>query len=169
MGRDKALLPFRGGALAESVARVVELAAGSVAIVGRDELGSYRAIPDRYPGEGPLGGILTALEDSESYFNLIVACDMPEVTPGFLAGLLDAADDSDADVLIPIGPAGMPEPLCAVYHRRSLGALERAFRQGVRKVIEAAAEVEVVLLPIAEVIEFQNVNTPEDWSGYGAE
>ena len=29
MGRDKALLPFRGGALADSVARAVEQAAGS--------------------------------------------------------------------------------------------------------------------------------------------
>ena len=32
MGRDKALLPFRGGALAESIAHSVELAAGSVVI-----------------------------------------------------------------------------------------------------------------------------------------
>src|SRR4051812_45370219 len=120
MGRDKALLPFRGGGLAESIARSVRLAAGSAVVVGRAELAGYPAIPDIYPGEGPLGGILTALRHSRAYWNLIVACDMPELTPAFLAELLDAADNADADALLPAGPSGRLEPLCAVYHRRAL-------------------------------------------------
>ena len=58
MGRDKARLPFRGGDLASAVAAAVASAAGNVTLVGHAEL---PAIPDRYPGGGPLGGILTAL------------------------------------------------------------------------------------------------------------
>ena len=68
MGRDKALLPFRGGALAQSVARAVSATAGSVTLVGDPEryggLG-YAVIADIYPGEGPLGGILTALGNTQ--------------------------------------------------------------------------------------------------------
>jgi len=169
MGRDKALLPFRGGRLAESVAEAVEAAAGSVAVVGRTELGRFRAIPDRYPGEGPLGGILTALADSAADWNLVVACDMPEITAAFLTGLLGAAAASGADALIPLGPSGRPEPLCAVYHRRCVGPLHGAFDRGVRKVMEAVAEVAAHVCPVVEVAQFQNVNTPEDWSDYAAE
>jgi molybdopterin-guanine dinucleotide biosynthesis protein A len=65
MGRDKARLPYRGGALAEWVAHAVDAAAGSVTLIGNPELG----IPDLYPGEGPLGGILTALAPRELHFS----------------------------------------------------------------------------------------------------
>ena len=168
MGCDKALLPFRGGSLGEAIAAAVESAAGSVAIVGRAELGRFRAIPDRYPGEGPLGGILTALGDSAADWNLIVACDMPAVTVPFLHRLLDRAIEANAVALIPRGASGRPEPLCAVYHRRAQSGLEKAFGRGVRRIMQAVAEVGAVVCPIEEVAEFQNVNTPEDWSGYAA-
>src|SRR6266566_1257366 len=113
MGRDKARLPYRGGTLAEWVARQVELAAQSATLVGNPvgnvELGG---IPDLYPGQGPLGGILTALHHSATDWNLIVACDMPEVSAEFLGALLAAAEGSGADALLPRGPSGQPEPLC---------------------------------------------------------
>ena len=169
MGRDKALLPFRGGALAESVARAVESAAGSVVIVGRNELAGYATIPDLYPGEGPLGGILTALRHSRAHWNLIAACDMPQLTPSFVAELLDAAEDADVDALLPMGPSGLPEPLCAVYHRRAMGAMGEAFEAGTRKVMAALEGLEAAAYPVAEVAQFQNVNTPEDWAGYAAD
>jgi molybdopterin-guanine dinucleotide biosynthesis protein A len=169
MGRDKAILPFRGGVLASSVARAVESAAGSVVLVGRAPIAGYPAIPDLFPGEGPLGGILTALRHTRSDWNLIAACDMPSLTPEFLRQLLDAAADSAAAALIPQGPSGRPEPLCAVYHRIALPALEEAFLRGTRKVMAALESVPIVHYPVAQVAQFQNVNTPEDWAGYAAE
>uniref|UniRef100_Q01XR8 Molybdenum cofactor guanylyltransferase n=1 Tax=Solibacter usitatus (strain Ellin6076) TaxID=234267 RepID=Q01XR8_SOLUE len=166
MGRDKALLPFHGAPLAEAVARRVEEAAGSVTIVGHPALGG---IGDRYPGEGPLGGILTALHHTSAEWNLIVACDMPQVSAGLLRRLLSIAAVSPALVILPHGPEGRPEPLCAVYSTRALPALEAAFAGGIRKVTTALAELPVERLDISEVADFQNVNTPEDWSAYAAE
>jgi molybdopterin-guanine dinucleotide biosynthesis protein A len=169
MGRDKALLPFRGGSLAGNVAHAVELAAGSVVVVGRPEFLHYPAIPDRYPGEGPLGGILTALEHTRAEWNLVVACDMPAITTEFLQNLLDRAEASGRDALIPQGPTGRPEPLCAVYRKSALDPLAREFARGVRKIMMAAEALDALPWEVAEVAQFQNVNTPEDWAGYGGE
>jgi len=171
MGRDKALLPFRGTFLGKSVAQAVHEAAGNVTLVGDLALAEsigYPAIADHYPGEGPLGGVLTALQHTTADWNLITACDMPELTPDFLIGLLDAAWRAGADVLMPAGPAGLPEPLCAVYRREAHEEIAAAFRGGIRKVTAAFAGLRVVQIPVTEIKPFQNVNTPEDWAGYAA-
>ena len=165
MGRDKARLPFRGGLLVGAVARAVSLAAGNVTLVGHSELPS---IPDRYPGGGPLGGILTALHHSSADWNLIVACDMPEVSAAFLGQLLAQAMRSQPGVVLPHGPDGLPQPLCAAYHRCALAPLDDHFGRGVRRVTEALSGLDVERFSVAELSLFQNVNTPQDWDAYAA-
>ncbi len=169
MGRDKALLPFRGGVLIESVAAIVRQAAGDAILVGNPNLYAglgFTVIPDLYPGEGPLGGILTALAHSAASWNLVAACDMPDLTEDFLGGLLDRAERSGADALLPAGPSGRLEPLCAVYHSRCRPLLERAFAAGTRKIAEALESVKVARLEVAEGARFHNINTPEDWADH---
>jgi len=163
MGRDKAMLPFRGATLAQWIAKQVAEAAGSAMLVGNASTG----IADLYPSEGPVGGILTALAHSDADWNLIVACDMPQADAPFLRRLLDAARERDADALLPRGPSGMLEPLCAVYHRRVREVMAARFAEGERKVTACLAGVAVAELEVAEVAQFQNVNTPEDWALHG--
>jgi molybdopterin-guanine dinucleotide biosynthesis protein A len=170
MGRDKALLPSHGRTLAEAVAGLVSAAAGPAALVGgprRITPVQFGFVPDLYPGEGPLGGILSALQDSTADWNLIAACDMPGLKVDFLRALLDLAEHSEGDAMVPIGPDSRLEPLCAAYHRRCYQPLAQAFARGVRKIAVALEEVRMVTWPVPEELScFQNVNTPEDWAAY---
>ena len=169
MGRDKALLPYRGTTLAQSVAAAVRAVTETVRVVGSPLHHAYLGYPvvvDVYPGEGPLGGILTALQQTSADWNLIVACDMPGLEADFLRRLLDTAEHSSGDALVPAGPSGRLEPLCAAYHRRSLQGLYTAFARGVRKIAAALEEVRTITWHVPEVSCFQNVNTPEDWAAY---
>lgn len=169
MGRDKALLPFRGGTLGRYIADAVATAAGNTVLVGDPAmyaLFGYPVIPDRYPGEGPLGGILTALSHTDADWNLVVACDMPGLETPFLKSILDAAEELGYDTLVPSGPSGRPEPLCAVYHRRALAPFDAVFAHGERRMTAALAAVRTTILPVSGTDPFQNVNTPEDWAEY---
>ena len=169
MGRDKALLPFHGGALVSHVAATVAAAAGSVALIGDPQkyghLG-YTVLPDHSPGAGPAGGIETALSQTAADWNLVLACDMPAIPVEFLRGLLDAAELLNADALLPAGPSGRLEPLCAVYHRRCLQTLHCALEAGVRKVTDAMAGLGVARFPVDNAACFENLNTPEEWACY---
>jgi len=171
MGRDKALLPYRGGALASHVAAMVEAAAGSVRLIGDPEkyghLG-YPVLPDRRPGMGPLGGIASALSYTAADWNLVTACDMPALASGFLAELLELAEGYGADALVPAGPSGRWEPLCAVYHRRCRAALETALDAGVRRVSGALAGLDVRIRKVDDPACFENLNTPEEWACHDA-
>jgi molybdopterin-guanine dinucleotide biosynthesis protein A len=80
--------------------------------------------------------------------------------------LLDTAEHSGCDVLIPRTPGGRDQPLCAVYRRSAREAIEERFQAGIRKVMVGLEELAVDHLEVSEIVQFQNVNTPEDWADY---
>ncbi len=169
MGRDKASMPYRGRTLVEHVASAVAEAAGSVTLVGAPERYPGLDLPriaDTRTGLGPLAGIHSALSASRAAWNLIVACDMPAVSAPFLRTLLDAAERSGCDCLIPSGPSGLPEPLCAVYHLRCLRPIGEALDCNVRKIVDGLAGVRSASWIVPESEWFRNANTPEEWTQY---
>ena len=169
MGRDKALLEHQGARLIARVAVSVNEAAGAVALIGdpakyRDF--GYPVHPDKLTGCGPLAGIHSALSVTEADWNLVVACDMPDVEPGFLRRLLELAESAGADCLLPAGDSGRPEPLCAVYHRRGLPKIQKALESGVRKVLDGLIGLRMEVVRIEGAGPFRNINTPEEWVEY---
>ena len=170
MGCDKALLPFRGGTLVQSVARAVGQAAGSAVLVGDPRLYEhlgYPAIPDLYPGEGPLGGILTALHHTSADWNLVAACDMPELSGGIPGASAGRRRALDADALVapdrPAAPNRCARSTTAARARR----WSAPSRRGVRSVRAALKTSHDPRLRTGSP-PFQNVNTPEEWADYAA-
>src|SRR5689334_4787467 len=88
MGVNKALLPYGSTTLVQHIAAEVGRAAGSATLIGPpavyEPLG-LTVIPDLRPNLGPMAGIVTALTVSPADLTLIVACDLPGLSSGFLA------------------------------------------------------------------------------------
>lgn len=176
MGADKALLELGGVPMALRTARLVAPLVASVTVVGPPErfapLG-LEAIPDREPGLGPLGGIATALAHTRTEWNLVLACDLPYLTAAWLAHLIARAREGCADALLPHSETAgrlLPEPLCAIYHRRCLATIDAALARGIRKVTDGLAGLRLVAIPPAEWKAFdssgrlfKNINAPEDF------
>ncbi|MBM3810007.1 MAG: molybdenum cofactor guanylyltransferase [Acidimicrobiia bacterium] len=167
MGADKALLSLGGTTLLVQACRHVEQAAGQAVVIGPPEryahLGLREVIPDVRAGLGPLGGIHTALSLRRAEWNLIVACDMPALDLAVLNRLIKEAEAADPGCLMPVDGAGREHPLCAVYHRECLAAVEAAIGQGQFKVREALRGVTVKTVQIHDSECFLNLNTPADW------
>jgi molybdenum cofactor guanylyltransferase len=171
MGREKALLPYRGTTLVEYVARTVQEAAGSVTLIGDPakfgHLG-WPVLPDEVPSLGPASGIYTALRASATDWNLILACDMPAISVDILRELLRLAETAGSDCLAASGSDGKPEPLCAIYHRRCLPALNTALRDNRLKMRDLLNELGAKSMPVAQAM-LANVNTPAEWTEFESE
>jgi molybdopterin-guanine dinucleotide biosynthesis protein A len=169
MGSDKALLPFRGRTLVEHVMAQVDSVISNVTLVGDSSRYidfRYPVTEDRFEGCGPLAGIHAALAITNCEWNLILACDMPEITPQFLNQLMERAESGCADAVIPVPPGGVPEPLCAAYQRRCVGVIANALRNGVRKVTDGLAGLEIDYWSVPHSHFFRNLNTPQEWALY---
>lgn len=176
-GRDKALALVGGQTMLARMCGLALGVAGRVKIVAPGDDTRHPGVPvvaDGWPGEGPLGGILTALGDSrrwhpEEPWNLILGCDMPFLTGEWLAFLSESAEKSPAMAVLPYSAHG-PEPLCACWRTAAEPALRAAFGRGVRKISEALSQVPTEVLDERAWKRFDsagrlfwNMNTPADY------
>ena len=180
-GRDKALVRFTAMPLLLEIAQLAQTCTSEVAVVGSaqkyaDLDGNLEIIEDRWPGEGPLGGIITALQHTvathrSAEWNLILSCDMPFLTAEWLKFLVDRARASapETQVILPHSAHG-PEPLCACYRTNAAEPLKNVFDRGVRKVTQALKQVRTEVLDESVWKRFDsagrlfwNMNTPADF------
>ena len=115
MGSDKAQRPFCGVASATRTSRLLATLFEDVMLVGgqapTDAVG--RRIEDAPGPRSALRGLVAALEASHAERVLIVATDLPLLTPALLLALVAWPV---ADVVLPRRGAHM-EPLCALWSR----------------------------------------------------
>ena len=97
-GQDKALAEIDGAPMLLRMRALLSRVAADVQVVA--VLQKYAAlgvtgVPDRWEGQGPLAGIITALlttkENGRAGWNLIIGCDMPFLTEEWLSYLLKRA------------------------------------------------------------------------------
>jgi molybdopterin-guanine dinucleotide biosynthesis protein A len=164
MGRDKAVLPWRGATLVENIAELVASVAGSATIVGpadRYQALGLSVLPDLRPGLGPLSGLETALTASTSEWNLVLACDLINVDRALLVCLFDRAEASNADVTVARDASGFVHPLCAVYNRRCLAAASAALDRHELRLLTLIDTLNAAFVDTTQPL--LNVNTPEEW------
>ena len=171
MGTDKAFVTRDGCTL---LARALELAhsvTADVRIVGDSAKFAPFApvVEDVFRGCGPLGGIHAALRASQADLNLILAVDVPFVSPALLQYLIARARTSAAATVTAARAIGGWQPLCAVYRPRFADAAEAALSAGRYKIdaLFVAAPTQMVSEEELEAAGFspkmfRNLNTPED-------
>ena len=149
MGRDKSTLEIDGVAMVERVAGALrDAGAREVARVGTD-------VPDLFPGDGPLGGIITALRWAGDDVVVTAPCDMPWLDVAHVTPLVDALGAND--VAYADG-----QHLVAVWAPRALVALEIAFAAGERSPRRALTRLRAVAVTLPAGDWSRDIDTPED-------
>jgi len=155
MGREKASLLVAGVPMAVRVAEGLRAAGGEEVVCVGPAVGGLPAVPDAHPGEGPLGGILTAMAWAGDRTVVVAPCDLLSPEPEAFASLASAA--------APVAAALAARPLPIAVRPAARGPLEAAFAEGERSIRGALASsgltvVAVDLAPSA----LADADTPDD-------
>ena len=174
MGSDKAFVVLDGRTL---LARTLDLARAvsrNVHIVGdRSKFAAFASVvEDSFPNCGPLAGIHAALRVSTSDLNLILAVDVPFVSPALLQYIITRAKNSpDSTVTAPRAAGGL-QPLCAIYRRDFAEVAEKSLRDHRHKIDALFDSVRTQIILEGELEAagfsprlFRNLNTPQDLAG----
>jgi molybdopterin-guanine dinucleotide biosynthesis protein A len=174
LGRDKVQETIGADNLLQRVLSQLTLFKRDIIVVTADKkplprFNGYqraRVVTDIYPGKGALGGIYAGLAESNSNYNLVVACDMPFLNQALLRYMVGLS--AGFDLVVPrLGE--LLEPLHAVYARSCLAPIEGLLKRGSLEVRALFDLVKVRYVGAGEIdrfdpqhLSFFNVNTEAD-------
>lgn len=125
-----------------------------------------KIIVDLYPGKGALGAIYTGLASADTFYSLVVGCDMPFLNGTLLHYLIELAPNFDA-VVPKIDD--MTEPLHSVYSKDCLASIKQLLHQDRLAISELFSSVKTRYISNNEIAEFDpehlslfNINTQDD-------
>jgi molybdopterin-guanine dinucleotide biosynthesis protein A len=174
LGHDKVLEKIGDTTLLERVVSHIDPFSKNIVIVTANERTfapltkhlKVKIVPDILPGQGSLGGIYTGLVTSGSFYNLVVAADMPFLNGPLLRYMIEKSEGYDF-VLPRVND--LFEPLHAVYSRNCIEPIKKLLEQGKKAIIELFKYVKVRYIETEEVerfdpkhLSFFNINTRED-------
>jgi len=174
MGHDKILETIGNTSLLEQVISCIDPLSNNIIIVTVKERTfpqlanrpRIKIVSDILPGQGSLGGIYTGLVNSDSFYNLVCAADMPFVNVTLLKYLIGMSEGYDF-VLPRVN--GLLEPLHAIYSKNCIAPIESILKEGKKVIIELIKHVKVRYIETEEVdkidpehLSFFNINTKEE-------
>ena len=169
MGTDKGLVNLKGHSLINHVIQVVNLMCDDIIIISNQPRYKNLGVPvfeDILKNKGPVGGLHSGLRHSKTQYNLLVACDMPNISFDLIKFVLDNVDGTE-DAVVPLNN-NQPEPLCGVYAKNCIAQLEKAIDENRFKMQEILKNLNTKYISVDESLPFytselfMNVNTMED-------
>jgi len=124
-------------------------------------------VKDLYSTRSSLTGIHSGLFYTKTEHAFIAACDTPFLKMDLIKTIVQQVDHG-IDVVLPRTALGI-EPLCAVYSRRCLQAVENAIERNNFKIRNFFNKLKVKEIPASvlrkidpDLVSFFNINTPDD-------
>lgn len=165
MQQDKSAIPYHGEPQWLYLARLLQGFVPEVYLSCRADQhfpGWDNLITDGVEGAGPSAGLLSAYAIQPATSWLVLACDLPLISPKSITYLLEKRDPLKVATAFLSPFNNMPEPLIAIWEPAGLAQLKKDFEEGKtcpRKTLNYSATL-VLENPYAG--EQFNANTPDE-------
>lgn len=131
----------------------------------KEEYQDCRIILDEYPNCGPIGGIHSALKNSENEWLCVSACDMPFLKVEYYQMMWEQKKENVMGI-VPVNN-GKVHPLAAIYKKEMEEIVQAQIVGGKYRMIELLQQVPIQYVDVTGNIQVErmlyNVNTREDY------
>ena len=170
-GRDKAFLKISKDKLIELQLRSLKKTFKRIIVVTNSlqryrNLKGVKLVSDIIPDIGPLGGIYSGLLASKSFYNFVLACDMPYINLGLIKYMYKKARGYDAAI-----PKinHRYEPLFGIYSKNCLKVIKELLGKKNFKISKIFPKIKLKAISKKEILKFghpkrlfMNINTQKD-------
>lgn len=170
-GSNKAFFPIDEKPMARVMADMMRVAGiAEIYAVGDSretaEFLGLSYIADSYPGEGPLGALITAMEAISLKFVCVLPCDVPRIQSSRIVQLTDELLNSD-EIDVAVLTTSREHWLCSSWRvKRCLPVLAKSFGNGERAIHRATNSLEIRRVKVREE-EMVNINTLPEALNFG--
>ena len=173
-GRTKAKIIIDGRPVIERTINILEALFSDIIIItnNESEFSAYKHIRmagDIYHNRGPLGGLHSALSNTDRDAVFLVASDMPGISERIIRRQAAEYAESECNALLP-SHRGWLEPLHAIYGKPLLKALDSYLAESDKYAIrDFLKDCRVKYFELADIEKqnvFININTQEDLDAY---
>jgi molybdopterin-guanine dinucleotide biosynthesis protein A len=162
MGRSKSLLVVDGASFLDRVHETMASVFTEVIVCGGSEVPLDGVlIADERPGEGPLGGLLSALRIARGRPVFVTTVDMPVVTAAAIRSIVEPETRGNEARVAHV--EGEDQPLFAAYGSAVEPIARAAFEEGRRSVRSVLDEIDEVMRINLDSSTLFNVNTEADY------
>jgi len=164
MGTDKAHLAIGSGSMLDHMVATLRPVVDELAIVGGGHCctGAHM-VAGRYPGQGPLGGVLSGLQACQGDVLVAVSCDLVRLRSDVISVLAGLLDTTGADYVVPL-IGGRQQWHCSLWRRRCEVPMQEAFDLGARSFRAATVALIGCTVVLADKEAFDDIDTPEDYT-----
>ncbi|WP_262507356.1 molybdenum cofactor guanylyltransferase [Salegentibacter salegens] len=165
MGRDKGLVSLNEEPMILHVLRELEFLKIPTKIIANNSAYKKFNLPiynDVIPEKGPMGGLLTAMENTKAEMVLLLACDMPFITASAIEKLLNNSDNEQITASMFNQKIN---PLFSIYPVILKENIKKSIALGNLKMTDFILKNQHVLLPFENEISgkiFKNINTEKE-------
>ena len=168
MGRDKLFIEMNEQSLLSRTMSSCRAVFSEVALVARSKEPfsqfDCRILIDMPGIDGPLAGVITAIEDCRSEMLFITAADLYDLNADTIRTLLKTYN---GEQYLGIRERDHIQPLCGIYAKTALDTLLKAAQEGTTRMSEAIHGLECRFIPPPSG-NWRNINSPEDLKTLGA-
>ncbi|WP_264554111.1 molybdenum cofactor guanylyltransferase [Flavobacterium sp. N2038] len=165
MQSEKGLVLFQDKPFIEHIIRAILPITDNIKLITASkeyDYLEYDKIPDLILDKGPLGGIYTALSNSETEFNLILSCDIPLISTELLQELISKHTE-EAGITV-FASESKTHPLIGIYSKKIVPIIKKAIDSDELKMMDLLVKVPHQILNIEENENFHltNINSADE-------